>query len=143
MYLHQRPTFAAGTVQENLQQPYSLHVFHPRQFNRERILRLLALVGRDEAFLEKSARELSGGERQIAALVRAVQLDPALLLLDEPTSALDSETRVAVESLVADWQRQFPSERAFVWVTHDAEQAGRIADRVLSMRNGQLITEQQ
>jgi putative ABC transport system ATP-binding protein len=141
VYLHQRPALLPGTVDENLQWPLRLSVFQGRQFNRQRILQLLALVGRDESFLEKPAQDLSGGERQIVALLRAVQFDPVILLLDEPTAALDNETRLAVESLVDDWQRQLPRARAYLWVTHDSEQAARVGDRVLSMRSGKLITE--
>jgi putative ABC transport system ATP-binding protein len=141
-YLHQRSALLSGTVEDNLKWPFMLRVFHARQFDRERILRLLDVVGRDASFLEKSGRDLSGGERQIVALLRQVQLDPAGLLLDEPTAALDSDTRNAVESLVDSWQRQLPHERALLWVTHDAGQAARIAERVLTMRDGRLIKEQ-
>jgi putative ABC transport system ATP-binding protein len=140
-YLHQRSALLAGTVEENLKWPFTLGIFHARRFDRERVLRYLAVVDRDASFLDKSDRDLSGGERQIVALLRAVQLDPVVLLLDEPTSALDGETRDAVESLVRDWQRQMPQERALLWVTHDAEQAARVSERVLSMRDGRLIKE--
>ena len=140
-YLHQRSTLLAGTVEENLHWPFTLRVFRARQFDRGRVLDFLAVVGRDASFLDKSDRDLSGGERQIVALLRAVQLDPVVLLLDEPTSALDKDTRTAVESLVDDWQRQLPQQRAYMWVTHDAEQATRVGQRIGSMRGGQLITE--
>ena len=45
-----------------------------------------------QAFLEKSIRDLSGGEAQIVAIVRSIQLDPTMLLLDEPTASLDRAT---------------------------------------------------
>ena len=53
---------------------------------------LLGELGRAAGFLEKHVGDLSGGEQQITALVRAMQLDPRVLLLDEPTSALDPPT---------------------------------------------------
>jgi putative ABC transport system ATP-binding protein len=118
-----------------------LRVYGDRQFDRERIIQALATTGRDADFLNKSHRDLSGGERQLVAVLRAIQLDPIVLLLDEPTSALDTETRLAVEELVAQWFGRSPQARATVWVTHDAEQTLRVADRVLAMRGGRLITE--
>ena len=50
-------------------------------------------LGRDAAFLDKSSRDLSGGEAQIVAFVRAIQLEPSVLLLDEPTASLDRRNR--------------------------------------------------
>jgi putative ABC transport system ATP-binding protein len=141
MYLHQRPTLMSGTVADNLQQPFMLRVYRDRQFDRERIIHALAITGRDADFLNRSHRDLSGGERQVVAVLRAIQLDPVVLLLDEPTAALDAETRLAVEGLVAQWLGKSPQARATVWVTHDVEQAARVADRVLTMRGGRLIAE--
>lgn len=76
---------------------------------------------------------LSTGERQRLALIRALLLQPRVLLLDEPTSALDGETTAAVERLVADRLRD---GAAAVWVTHDPAQARRIAHRCLFIENG-------
>lgn len=65
---------------------------------------------------------LSGGERQRAALALALARHPTVLLLDEPTAALDATTAAAVERSLRG--------RSCVWVTHDAEQTKRVADRV-------------
>lgn len=141
MYLHQRPALIAGTVSENLQWPFTLHVYRDRQFDKERVLKMLAAVGRGSDFLDKSHRDLSGGERQIASLLRALQLDPTVLLLDEPTSALDSDARQAVEELIIHWHAERPHDRALLWVTHDSEQARRVSGRVLTMSNRRLTAE--
>lgn len=83
---------------------------------------------------------LSGGEAQRAALARALVRDPDLLLLDEPFAALDALTRLTVQDLVADlWQRHFP---AVVLVTHDVDEALRLADRVLVMADGRIRDDQ-
>lgn len=141
MYVHQRPTLIPGTVSDNLQKPFTLQVYRDRQFDKEWIISLLATMGRNADFLDKQHRDLSGGERQLVALLRAVQLDPVILLLDEPTSALDTETRLGVEGIVAQWLGKLPAARSTVWVTHDTEQTKRVADRVLVMRDGRLIGE--
>lgn len=139
IYLHQHPALFPGTVEENLQRPYRLRAHGTKRFQRKRVVDLLREVDRDENFLAKSGRDLSGGERQMTALLRAIQLDPALLLLDEPTAALDSATAEAVERLVRHWQGG--GQRSFVWVSHEARQVERIAGRICTMRNGQLTEE--
>lgn len=138
IYLHQRPALLEGTVEDNLRLPYSLRAHHDKQFNRQRIVALLKSLGRTDAFLSKQQRDLSGGEAQLCSLLRAVQLDPDVLLLDEPTAALDAEAAGTVESLVANWLDQQPKGRATVWVTHGHEQAERVSQSVMHLRDGHL-----
>jgi putative ABC transport system ATP-binding protein len=138
MYLHQRPALWDETVEAALRRPFTLAVHHGGQFDRGRIVRLLQLLDRDESFLAKRTADLSGGEMQIAALLRAIQLDPTVLLLDEPTAALDSHTAATVEELLGGWVGNSSDERALVWVTHDAQQARRVADTTLYMGNGTI-----
>lgn len=138
IYLHQRPALIEGTVEENLRLPFTLRIHRGREFSRERVLSLIGHVNRTGAFLERSSRDLSGGEAQIVALLRAIQLQPALLLLDEPTAALDDESTQMIEQLVSGWFEESPSERAFVWVSHNQKQVARVADRVSAMNDGRL-----
>ena len=88
---------------------------------------------------------LSGGEAQRASLARALVREPDLLLLDEPFSALDALTRLTAQALVADlWTLH---GCAVLMVTHDVEEAIKLADRVLVMRDGviahQAVVEQE
>jgi putative ABC transport system ATP-binding protein len=106
IYLHQQPAFLEGTVEDNLQQPFSFKVHGDRQYGQNRVLELLDVVGRDKSFLCKNTSLLSGGEAQITALVRAMQLDPNILLLDEATASLDEQTTDAVERLLNGWLRE-------------------------------------
>lgn len=138
IYLHQRPALVEGTVEENLRQPYLLRVHRDKHFDRERVARLLSSLGRSNSFLSQRQRDLSGGESQLTALLRAVQLDPAILLLDEPTAALDPDSTAMVESLVIEWLNEMPSYRATVWVTHDHEQSRRISNAMLHIHGGKL-----
>jgi len=79
----------------------------------------------------------STGERQRLALARALVRRPRVLLLDEPTAALDAATRDVVEALLAEYRAE---GMAMLWVSHDADQARRVAIRRLSVEGG-LVTE--
>jgi putative ABC transport system ATP-binding protein len=141
IYLQQRPALFKGSVADNLQRPFSLQVHRGKQFDRERILGLLAVLGRDTSFLDKSSRDLSGGEAQIVALLRALQLDPAVLLLDEPSASLDQGAGQAIEDLIRRWLEADSEARAFVWISHDPQRVSRVATRRLVIRCGQLGPE--
>ena len=140
LYLHQRAALLEDTVEASLRRPYSLAVYRRKSYDRDRVVDLLGQLGRDSTFLAKGVGDLSGGEIQITALVRAVQLDPTVLLLDEPTSALDPKTALAVESLLGRWVTDGPSGRAMLWVSHDADQARRVGNRTMVMEGGRVRT---
>jgi ABC-type iron transport system FetAB ATPase subunit len=70
-----------GSVADNLQRPYTLQIHQGKHFDQERILRLLEVLGQNASFLDKSSRDLSGGEAQIVALRRAIQLDYQILIM--------------------------------------------------------------
>ena len=112
IYLHQRPALIEGTVEENLRRALQLKVHQPRSFDLDRAGRWLSQLGRPLSFLQHSIADLSGGEAQMVALLRAIQLDPAMLLLDEPTAALDADSGRAVEQLVETWHGEQRDSRA-------------------------------
>lgn len=138
MYLHQRPVLLEGTVEDNLRAPFHLRVHRDITFDRERVVALLETLSRDGSFLAKQQRDLSGGESQLTSLLRAIQLDPNILLLDEPTAALDAASTGMVETLVDNWLDEMPMARATVWVTHDRDQSQRVSTTVLQICEGEL-----
>ncbi|MCT0202958.1 ATP-binding cassette domain-containing protein [Synechococcus sp. CS-602] len=132
LYLTQRPVAHGGTVEANLRSPWSFQERRGRGgWRRERITDWLAALGRDPSFLAYDAERLSGGELQLLALLRALQLDPIVLLLDEPTASLDGATTGAVEALLIAWLGAGP--RAAVFTSHDSEQIQRFASRTLEL----------
>jgi putative ABC transport system ATP-binding protein len=138
VYLHQRAALLEDTVEAALRRPFSLKVRRNQRYDPQRAVELLGQLGRDPEFLRKGAADLSGGEIQITALIRAIQLGPSVLLLDEPTAALDSTATAAVEGLVGRWIAEAPQERALIWVSHNTEQARRVAEKVISMQDGRI-----
>jgi putative ABC transport system ATP-binding protein len=132
IYLHQRPSLLEGTVESNLQYVYQLSVHRKRSYDRQKIFNYLERLGRSDNFLERPSTTLSGGEAQIVAFLRAVQLSPRILLLDEPTASLDTVTAHRLEKLVEMWQSEEPN-RAYLWTSHDREQLKRVTDYQLTL----------
>jgi iron(III) transport system ATP-binding protein len=113
----------------------ALRVPRPQQTQRiEDALRLVCI----ERFGGRYSHELSGGEQQRVALARALIGDPRLLLLDEPLSSLDTELRSAMRIELARLHRTLAVTT--IYVTHDREDAAVLADRVIEMQSGRIIT---
>ena len=104
---------------------------------RERARELLTLVGLDpEEYAAKYPRQLSGGEAQRVGVARALAADPPVLLMDEPFGAVDPLTRERLQAEFARIQREL--RKTVVFVTHDVDEAIRLADRIALMRDGKL-----
>lgn len=103
---------------------------------RRRIHELAELVHLDPALLKRMPRELSGGQRQRVALMRALLLDPEVLLLDEPLGALDTLVR---RSLQQELRELFAAlDKSVVLVTHDLAEAGYLGDRIALIADGRV-----
>jgi putative ABC transport system ATP-binding protein len=87
-------------------------------------------------FGRRNVANLSGGEAQRVSLARALANSPTVLLLDEPTSALDQDAKLGIESLIEQIMQE--SRITCVLVTHDMEQAYRMADRAMILEAGRL-----
>lgn len=125
----------ALTLAENVALPMELDGVRPA-VAREHALRALADVGL-EGLGERFGEQVSGGQRQRAAIARALVGDRRLILADEPTGALDSHTGDEVMALV----RQRCDEGAVgLLVTHDARHAAW-ADRTVSLLDGREVSQ--
>jgi molybdate transport system ATP-binding protein len=86
--------------------------------------------------LDRGAGALSGGERQRAAIARALLSKPVLLLMDEPLSSLDAGSKAEVMPYLEELHRRL--RLPVLYVSHDAGEVARLADRVITMRQGRI-----
>ncbi|HYA88778.1 MAG TPA: ATP-binding cassette domain-containing protein [Nitrospirota bacterium] len=90
---------------------------------------------------KQNALTLSSGETQRLGIARAMVIKPEILFLDEPTASIDEENTRIVEAII---KRLRSSGRTMIILTtHDREQALRLADSIVSMRNGRILSQQQ
>jgi osmoprotectant transport system ATP-binding protein len=102
-----------------------------------RIDELLDLVGLPRAYRARYPRQLSGGEQQRVGLARALAADPAIMLMDEPFGAIDAITRTRLQDELAGIQHKL--RKTIMFVTHDVEEALRLADKIIIMREGAIV----
>ena len=105
----------------------------------ERIEELTALVGLDASQMDRFPGELSGGQRQRVAMMRALMLDPDVLLLDEPLSALDPVTRLRLASELREIFRTLG--KTVVMVTHSLGEARFFGGTAVLMRDGAIVQQ--
>ena len=113
------------------------HLGLGREAIEQRVGELCALTGIGPGLLERYPQELSGGQRQRIGLMRALMLDPPVLLLDEPLGALDPITRFELQTeLKAIFARL---AKTVVMVTHDMAEAAYFADDLVLMNAGRIV----
>ena len=138
IYLQQRPALGNGTVADCLQQVFSLKAHQDKTYSEIDINQYLNELELDNSFLDKNLQNLSGGEAQITALLRAIQLQPEILLLDEPTAAIDKNKTLAIEKMLDCWFKTPETSHALIWITHDQAQAARVSNKHWQMKQGRL-----
>lgn len=126
----QRPTLFPGTLRSNFE------VASPG--GQAAFTEALRRVGLPPEWLERPGDELSGGEAQRACLARTLLTEPEVLLMDEPTSSLDFAATRVLEGLGRDLAA---SGLTLIWVSHDLEQVGRIADASVVLEDGRVAGE--
>ncbi|HET7325853.1 MAG TPA: ABC transporter ATP-binding protein [Nocardioidaceae bacterium] len=133
-YATQRPGLLSCSVRRNVELPLRWRKV-PRRLRGELATTALERL-RVGHLADRPARALSGGEQQRVSLARALAVDPAVLLLDEPAAGLDAQSRAA---FFADLEQAL-ADRAttVVQVSHRAEEALRLADRVVVLVDGQV-----
>ncbi len=95
------------------------------------------LVGLDDAQLEKSPFELSGGQKRRAAIAGVMAMEPKVLILDEPASGLDPQGRDRIFDMIRHYHDE--KQNTVLIVSHSMEDIAKIADRILVMNEGRVF----
>jgi len=154
-YVPQHPAFSDETVEESFKRVFTLKANQNKFYDREKILLWLEQLsfsdtGKNNShkgvfteLLNHPARELSVGEAQVVSIIRALQLDPQILLLDEPTASMDVKLVRLMEDLLEKWHECsteiFPAapgqhaQRTWLWVSHNPEQLTRMCTLTYSL----------
>ena len=125
---HLLPEF---TIMENLQIP---RLISGQVNNDSKIIDMLSYIGLEDR-IDHYPDEISGGEKQRVAVIRALMNKPLLILADEPTGNLDSENSQLLLNLISDLKEKY--QQSFLIVTHD-HSITDIADRILNLNNGKI-----
>lgn len=109
-----------------------------KQRIRTRVDELLDLVNLDpDTYRDRYPSELSGGQQQRIGVIRALAAEPSTILMDEPFSALDPISREQLQDELVRLQQEI--NKTIVFVTHDMDEAIKIADQIILMKDGELI----
>jgi phosphate transport system ATP-binding protein len=136
----QRPNpFPTMSIYDNVASGLKLNGFRNRKVLDETVERSLKQAALWEEVKDdlkkKSGASLSGGQQQRMCIARALAVDPEVLLMDEPASALDPVSTSKIEDLIF----QLKSQYTIVIVTHNMQQAARVAENTGFFLNGKMV----
>lgn len=135
--IQQGGLFPHMTIRENIEIIARLAKGDPQAISRKTD-QLMEMVDLDPAeYLDRYPTELSGGQQQRIGVIRALANDPEVVLFDEPFSALDPVTRSILQDELVSMHEKMG--KTMVFVTHDMDEAIKIADRICIMRNGHIL----
>jgi len=136
----QRPNpFPTMSIYDNVASGLKLNGFRNKAILDETVERSLKSAALWEEVKDdlkkKSGASLSGGQQQRMCIARALAVDPEVLLMDEPASALDPVSTSKIEDLIF----QLKSQYTIVIVTHNMQQAARVAENTGFFLNGKMV----
>ncbi|MFM9974394.1 MAG: oligopeptide/dipeptide ABC transporter ATP-binding protein [Beijerinckiaceae bacterium] len=129
------PRMRIGTLVE---EPLRIHNL-PRVEGRQRLLRLLGRLGLPETTLEKFPHQVSGGQARRVAILRALVLEPEIIVADEPTAGLDVSVQGDLLNLMLDLHGEFGL--TYLVVSHNLNVVRRLTQRTIVMYLGQIVEE--
>jgi oligopeptide/dipeptide ABC transporter ATP-binding protein len=125
------------TVEQILSEPLDIHrLATSREDKRQRISKLLDLVGIRQEALTRYPHEFSGGQRQRICIARALAVEPEFIVCDEPVSALDVSIQAQIVNLMQDLQQELGL--TYLFIAHDLKVVEHISNRVAVMYLGKI-----
>ncbi|KUO42659.1 MAG: peptide ABC transporter ATP-binding protein [Hadesarchaea archaeon YNP_N21] len=124
------------TIGQILAVPLKVHQITSKRERLSRIIRLLEMVELSEDYVFKYPQALSGGEKQMVAIARALATNPSYIILDEPTSALDVSVQAKIINLLMRLQQEM--SLTYLFITHDLSLMRNVANRVAIMYLGKI-----
>lgn len=134
--IQQTGLFPHLSIRENIDLIARLKKMPEDEINKK-TKEMMDMVGLDMSYLDRYPTELSGGQQQRVGVARAFLTDPSIILMDEPFSALDPMTRNSLQDELLRIQEKF--KKTIVFVTHDMDEAIKIADKICIMDGGHII----
>lgn len=128
--------FPHMTIQENIEIILKLSKV-PKEKIEKRTIELMEMIGLNSDFLNRYPSELSGGQQQRVGIARAFAINPDIILMDEPFSALDPVTRTSLQDELLRIQSKY--KKTIVFVTHDMDEAIKLADKIAIIDEGHLV----
>ncbi len=127
------------TIGAILAAPFDIHGIGEKSDRKDRIARLLRMVGLPTEAAGRYPHEFSGGQRQRIGIARALALEPRLVVGDEPVSALDVSIQAQIVNLMKRLQADF--RLAYLFISHNLGVVAHISDRVAVMYLGRIVEQ--
>ena len=125
-------------VENIIGEPLDVHgLYSSKEERREKVLKLMELVGLNAEHATRYVHEFSGGQRQRIGIARALAVDPSFIVCDEAVSALDVSIQAQVINMFEDLQKQLGV--AYLFIAHDLLVVQHISKRIAVMYLGHIV----
>lgn len=138
VYQFPEKQFFCSTVAEEVS--FSKKVLDPKSKNlKNKVIKVLKMVGLDETYLKRSPNSLNGGEKRRVAIASVLISNPKLIIMDEPTIGLDNKGKKRLVKLLKSLRDNY--KKTIIIVTHDVDMLYEIVDNVIVLNDGRVIKE--